>query len=127
MERLIRGMVTVIVVVLSAAALLSTAVVATAHADAVADCAKIEGKALGGLLDAVIKEGTRACVAGAGGAPQLVSTKTVGAFMGKFYTGIGTGIDKFGAGVCAIGFLQVSVDNILSSTQNFSEQACLVP
>ncbi len=98
-----------------------------ARADAVADCAKIQGKALAAVLDAVLKEGARACVAGAGGAPGPVSRKTMGVAIGKYLAGIGGGIDKFGDGACGYGYFQLTAENIFSSAVRAADQVCLVP
>jgi hypothetical protein len=116
-----------LLVAVSLGALLSVLAPTSVLADAVADCAKIQGKALAVLLDAVLKEGTRACAAGSGGAPQQVSRKTVGAIMGKYFAGVGAGIDKFGQGACGLDYFQVQAENILRSTVRLADQVCLVP
>jgi hypothetical protein len=116
-----------VLIVLPALVLLGVGTTSTpVRADAVTDCAKIQGKAYGVLFQGLFKEAIRACGKGVATAPRPISRRAVGTLTGKFLAGIGKGIDQFGEGVCGIGFTDLGHESVLSSAQDLANQACLV-
>jgi hypothetical protein len=110
-----------------AAALMCVAASTTVHADATADCAKIEGKALATLFKGLFKEAIKACGGGAATMSRPASHQAAGAATGKFATDAGKAVDTIGSAPCPFDIDDLTAQNVLDSMQQFANQACLVP
>ena len=122
------------ILILSAVALMTAGASTTVFADAVADCAKIQGTALTGLFGTIFKEAAKACGKGSALVPLAVSQAATGSATGKFYGKIGKGVDKLGSAACLINLTNVAdpglgVDpkTIYQTIVSLAGQACLVP
>ena len=116
-----------VIVTACAAAFMCIAASTTVHADATADCAKIEGKALATLFKGLFKEAIKACAGGVATMPRPVSHQAAAAATGKFATGAGKAVDKIGSAPCPFDIDDLTAQNVLDSMQQFANQACLVP
>jgi hypothetical protein len=107
---------------------------AVGRADAVTDCAKIQGKAFAIFLSNVTLAGGRACGKGSTGAPAVVSEGAVGAAAGKFYAAVGKSVDQFGPASCSFTLsglndpgVGADVESMLQIATGAAKAACLVP
>ncbi len=122
------------IVVASAVVLLNAGANTAVFADAVTDCAKIQGKALAALFVSLFKEGGRACGQGSSMNPQTVSQAAVASMAGKLYAAIGKSVDKNGPASCFVTIdnldqpaINVDPLNLLTATRALADSFCLVP
>ena len=116
-----------VIVMAFAAAFMCIAASTVVHADATADCAKIEGKALTTLFKGLFKEAIKACGAGAATMPRPASHQAAGAVGGKFATDAGKAVDQIGGPPCPFDIDDLTAQDVLDAMQQFANQACLVP
>ena len=121
-------------IIVLAAALMAGGIATTARADAVTDCAGVQGKAFNTLFAAIFKEAGRACGKGSSGSPLAVSEGTMGTAAGKFYAAVGKGVDKSGPAACLITLenldspgIRITPVDLLTTVRSLADQACLVP
>jgi hypothetical protein len=115
------------------AAILTIAATRTnVRADAVTDCAEIQGKAFVAVISALFKEGGRACAKGSAMNPLTISEAAIGAAVGKFYAGVGKGVDQSGLMSCFFTLENLSTqsgdaNDFLGTARSFAKLACLKP
>ena len=107
---------------------------AVGRADAVTDCAKLQGKAYASYLSSVILAAGHACGRGSTAAPAAVSQKELGSSAAKFYAAVGKSVDQFGPASCVftLGNLDDAgvgsdVGSFLDVATDAANLACLVP